>query len=185
MDEYIGVFKMFGGTYAPRGWMFCQGQLLSISQFTALFSILGNTYGGDGMTTFALPNLGGMVPIGSGTSRSSGNTYMLGQLGGSETNVLETKNIPAHKHNTKVHASTANAAYSQPTKTSVLAASGKPIGRDFENSYSYNDATPDVELSDQTITEDIVGAGAPFKNMQPFMVVNYIICIEGLYPPRP
>lgn len=185
MDEYIGIIKIFAGGFAPKGWMLCQGQLLSIAQYSSLFSILGTTYGGDGMTTFALPNLAGMATIGTGSSRMSGNTYYQGELGGAETTKLEARNLPPHKHNSRAHASTANATVSVPTVASILAAPGKPDGRGYDNSYGYTEATPDVELSGQTITEDVIGAGEPFRNMPPYMVMNYIICMEGLYPPRP
>lgn len=184
MDEYIGIIKIFAGSFAPRGWMLCQGQLLPISQYSALYSILGVVYGGDGVTNFALPNLSGLVPLGTGRS-FSGSTYMVGEIGGSEATTLTVQNIPPHKHNTKAHASTANASSSQPSARSVVATAGKPQGRDFEAFNAYSDATPDVLMSDQFITEDVVGSGVPIKNMQPFMAINHIICIDGLYPSRP
>lgn len=184
MDEYIGIVKIFAGTFAPKGWMFCQGQILSIAQNTALFSILGTTYGGDGVTTFALPNLGGLVPTGAGSSPVSGTRYIMGEIGGGESVTLGIPNMPAHVHNPKIHASSANAAYSQPKATSVLAAPGKPAGRDYENTYAFSDATPDVVMGATSVTEDVVGGSQPFKIMQPFMVMNYIICLQGLYPPR-
>lgn len=185
MEEFIGIIKIFGGTFAPRGWMLCQGQLLPISRYTALFSILGTNYGGDGITTFALPNLGGVVPIGTGVNSKSGARYEIAEVGGSETTKLEIANIPAHKHDIKIHVSSSNASYSKPLTTSVLAATGKPDGRDFEPFYGYTDATPDVQMSAAMATEEAIGGGAPIKNMQPFIAMNYIICLDGIYPPRP
>ena len=184
MDEYIGIIKIFAGTFAPKGWMLCQGQLLQISSNSALFSILGNSYGGDGRTTFALPNLGGMIPLGTGTSKA-GTKYDVADAGGTETTTLAIANIPAHAHGVKIFVSSSNATYGQPTATSVLAAIGKPQGRDFESFFGYTDATPDVQMSAAMATDETVGAGAPVPNMQPFMAMNYIICIQGIYPQRP
>ncbi|WP_432670332.1 phage tail protein [Flavobacterium sp. SM2513] len=184
MDEFMGMIKIFAGTFAPKYWMFCQGQLLSIAQNSALFSLLGTTYGGDGVTTFALPNLSGLAPIGTG-SATSGSRYELGQQGGSETTRLSIMNIPPHQHNPKLHASTANATQSTPGSTSVPATCGKLDGRNFDNSLGYSDATPDVVMSNAMATEDVVGGGSPINNMQPYMGINYIICIYGLYPSRP
>lgn len=185
MEEFIGIIKIFGGTFAPRGWMLCQGQLLPISRYTALFSILGTNYGGDGITTFALPNLGGLVPIGTGSNNRTGTRYELAEQGGAETTKLEIANIPAHKHDIKIHANSSHGSYSKPAATSVLAAVGKPDGRDFEEFFGYTDATPDVVMSAAMATEEPVGSGTSFKNMQPYMAMNYIICLEGIYPPRP
>jgi microcystin-dependent protein len=185
MEEFIGTIKIFAGTFAPRGWMLCQGQLLPISSYSALFSILGTNYGGDGVRTFALPNLSGMVPLGTGNSSVTGTKYDLGEVGGSETTKLEIVNIPAHKHDIKIHASSSNASYSQPLATSVLAAVGKSQGREFEAFFGYTDATPDMQMSGAMATEEPVGGGAPVANMQPFMAMNYIVCIDGIYPSRP
>lgn len=185
MDEYIGIVKLFAGTFAPRGWMLCQGQLLPVAQYSALFSIIGNTYGGTGTTTFALPNLCGLTAVGTGTSRASGTVYKVGEVAGSETTTILTQNMPPHQHSPMLHANTGNAQYSNPTTTSVLAAPGRPSGRDFESFYGYTDATPDVLMSGASVTDGIVGGGMPVSNMQPYIAMNYIICIEGLYPPRP
>ncbi|HEX8270791.1 MAG TPA: tail fiber protein [Flavobacterium sp.] len=184
MDEYIGICKIFGGTYAPQNYFFCQGQLLSISQFSALFSVLGTTYGGDGVTTFALPNLAGLAPIGIGASPVSGSRYSIGERGGVESMSLSVTNMPAHVHNPRLHASSANAAYSAPKPTSVLAAPGVPEGRGFTNSYGFSDGTADITMSAASVTEDPAGASQPFKIMQPFIAMNWIICYNGLYPPR-
>src|SRR6476620_8139642 len=99
MEGYIAESRLFAGNFAPRGWAFCQGQLLSISQNTALFSILGTTYGGNGQTTFGLPDLRGRVPIHSGGSQGPGlSPYDLGEMGGTETNTLTINQMPAHNH---------------------------------------------------------------------------------------
>ena len=184
MDEYLGIVKIFGGTYAPQNYMFCYGQLLSISQFTALFSVLGTTYGGDGQTTFALPNLQGLAPIGQGISPVSGTRYTVGGIGGAESVRLSASNLPPHAHNPRLHASSANAAYSSPKPTSVLAAPGTSDGRVYNNTFGYSDGTADVTVSAAAVTEDTVGDGQPFKTVTPYMAVNYIICVQGVWPPH-
>ena len=184
MDEYMGIIKMFAGTFAPRGWMFCQGQLLSIAQYQALYAIFGTTYGGDGMQTFALPNLCGRVAVGTGTAQRSGTNYQSGNSGGDENTTLITQNIPAHVHNTRAQVSRTNASYSQPTGKSVLAAPGSMVGREFQSINGYTDEAPDTQLNTKSILEEVVGAGTPFKNMQPYTALSYIICVQGVYPPR-
>jgi len=185
MEEYIGILKIFAGSFAPKGYMLCEGQLLSIAQYSALYSILGTVYGGNGTTTFALPDLRGLTPVGTGRSRVSGTEFKSGEVGGAETTTINTSNLPPHQHNPVMHASMANAAYSQPTASSVLATAVKPLGRELESVYAFTDATPDIEMSSAGITESLVGGGMPFKNMQPYIAMNYIICTEGLYPSRP
>lgn len=185
MDEYMGIIKLFAGTFAPRGFMLCQGQLLSISQWSALYSILGTQYGGDGQQTFALPNLSGRVGIGTGLSPQSATNYKEGDFGGSENNTLSVANIPAHQHNSRLQASSTNATYSTPTTKSFLAAPGETVGRDFKGISGYTDQDPDLQISPTAISEEVVGSGASFKNMQPYLAMNYIICVEGVYPSRP
>ena len=97
MDEYMAVIKFFAGNYAPQGYMYCQGQLLPVSQYSALFALLGVTYGGNGQTNFALPNFGGRVPVGTGQSSGTSN-YQLGQIGGAENITLNINNLPTHTH---------------------------------------------------------------------------------------
>lgn len=184
MDEYIGTIKLFAGSFAPRGYLLCQGQLLPISQYQTLFSILGTTYGGDGTQTFMLPNLCGRVAMGTGAAPRFGTTYPLGATGGDENTTLITQNIPAHAHKTRLQASSTSAGYSRPTTDSVLAAPGTNVGRDFKSTNGYTDAVPDISLNTKALTEEVVGSGTPFKNMQPYLAMSYIICIEGMYPPR-
>jgi microcystin-dependent protein len=184
MDDLMAIVKLFAGNFAPRGWLLCQGQLLPISQYQALFSLLGTTYGGDGKTTFALPNLNGVTALGAGIAKS-GKTYIQGQTDGSENVTMTVQNLAPHQHPIVVHANTGNGQYSAPKPTSVLAATGKPDGRDFEAFYGYTDATPNVQMSGAMLTEGVVGGGQPMQNMQPYLVMNYIICAQGIYPSRP
>ena len=170
MDPYIGQSIMFGGNFAPRGWALCNGQLLSIAQNTALFSILGTTYGGDGRTTFGLPDLRGRTPIHAGQGPGLTNRT-LGESGGAETVILSAGQMPAHSH-------VANAASGGGSATSpqnaVWAAS---TARD--NIYA---AAADTTLSPSAIGP--AGGGQSHDNMPPYQAVNYIIALEGIYPPR-
>lgn len=183
MDEYMGVVKMFAGNFAPRGYAFCQGQLLPIAQYQALFSILGVTYGGDGRTTFALPNLNGRVPVGTGQS-SGGSQYSLGQDGGVESVTLTQVEMPAHTHGAQVNVSANEATTNNPIGKVPGAAevqverSGPKIPVN-----AYADASTGAASPDST-TILSAGGNQPHNNMQPYLGLNYIICMEGVYPPR-
>jgi microcystin-dependent protein len=169
-DPYIGEIRMFAGNFAPRGWALCSGQLLSISQYTALFSILGTTYGGDGRVTFALPDLRGRAPVHAGQGPGLSNRN-LGQSGGEESHVLTTNEIPSHTHQLRGDSSVASTdmpANSSPARN----AGGIP---------SYGN-TADINMSPGAIQS--TGAGQGHNNMQPYLTVNFIIALEGIFPPR-
>ena len=171
----MGEIKLFAGTFAPKGWMLCSGQLMSISQNSALFSLIGNYYGGDGQVTFALPNLQGRVPIhagqGPGTSR-----YEIGQIGGSESVTLTTQQMPAHTHSINC-SSTAN----QPIPGSFYpAASSDPAIGTVINSYS---STTDSQMNPAAVIP--TGGSQPVLTVPPYLAMYYIIAIEGIYPSRP
>lgn len=180
MDEFIGIIKLFAGNFAPRGWAMCQGQLMSISANTALFSIIGTMYGGDGKTTFALPDLRGRAPIGIGQGPGLSN-YVQGQLGGNETNTLNTSNIPSHNH---------------PVTGSVqLPVNGEVANSDSpEGGYPALSSTPVYNHSagagqfagtlNVNLSTSAVGASQPVNNLMPYLAMNYIICLEGIYPSR-
>lgn len=171
MEPFIASIILFGGNFAPRGWAFCQGQILSIAQNTALFSLLGTTYGGNGQTTFALPDLRGRVPIhpGQGPGLSS---YSLGQMGGTETTTLLSTNIPAHTHALNAVSETGD----KPTpQGNFLAATG---ALDPE----YRSTGTVVPMASTAI--GISGNSQPFNNIQPYLALNYIIALEGIYPSR-
>ncbi|RFS15515.1 phage tail protein [Emticicia sp. C21] len=176
MEGYIAEIRMFAGNFAPRGWAFCQGQLLSIAQNTALFSLLGTTYGGNGQTTFGLPDLRGRVPIGTGqgpglTSRN------LGEVGGSETNTLLISQMPAHIH-------TLNASANGPTintaNGNLLASQSRSNGGTMPNVYAPNSGA--VPMGGSAI--GVAGGSQPVNNIQPYLGINFIICMEGIYPSR-
>ena len=182
MDEYIGIIKIFAGNFAPKGWMTCNGQILAISQYQALFSLLGTTYGGNGVTTFALPNLQSRVPIGMG--RGPGlSAYVEGQMGGTETVTLNITNIPAHVHQVSGNLSVkcnGNAANADTPESAYMAPSSTQI---------YNDAAAGGFMAADTVSINlpttVVGTNAPFPIMNPYIAMNYIICWQGVYPSRP
>lgn len=179
-DELMGVIKVFSGNFAPRGYMLCNGSLLSISEYTALYSILGTNYGGDGIKTFALPNLNGRIPVGTGAS-TTGLSYVLGEEDGSPTNTILTSNLPSFASQLKV--SSSNATTAVPSVTTSLAVSGTYAGRDFIPVNSFVDAAPDTMIYPQAAV--FIGQNLPVNNMPPYLGLNYIICVEGIYPSRP
>jgi microcystin-dependent protein len=182
MDEYIGIVKLFAGNFAPRGWMFCDGRLLSISNYSAVFSILGTTYGGDGKTTFALPNLKGRIALGAGNVTAN-EYYPLGVMAGTTQNTLLATNLPNIAGGFQLKVANKNANTSTPTATTSIAITGTQVGRDFNVVPSFvNNANPDTIINGQSIA--FVGQNLPMNNMPPYLGLNYIICVEGIYPPR-
>lgn len=184
MEPFLGQIIMFGGNFAPRGWALCDGQLLAIQQYSALFSILGTTYGGDGRTTFGLPDLRGRAPIHAG--RGAGLTPRgLGARGGSETTTLTTAQMPNHSHSAQFSETASQIAAhegpgnkSEPNPGNVLA--------EIPNGYRAGEANTHIDGGQITATVTIgnTGGGQPVNNMQPFQVVNYIIALQGTFPSR-
>lgn len=170
-EGFIGEIRMFAGNFAPKDWAFCQGQLLSISQNTALFSILGTTYGGDGRVTFALPNLSGRVPVGVGQGAGLTNRQ-LGEMSGTETVTLTTAQMPAHSHT--VNAVTADGNQNLPTNS--FPANTKTLDKE------YSTVAPNTTMNPTMI--GVSGGSQPFGVMQPSLGMNYIICVNGIYPSR-
>lgn len=170
-DPFIGEIKLVPYNFAPRNWAFCQGQILSIAQNTALFSLLGTTYGGNGQTTFALPNLQGRVPIseGQGPGLSS---YDQGQTGGEDRITLTINQLPAHNHGIRVSSSAATSV--DPLATYPAVATGS-VGNAYGSSESGTMHPNELQS---------VGGNQPHSNMQPYLVLNYIIALQGVFPPR-
>lgn len=168
-DPYVGEIRMFGGTYAPYGWSLCNGGLLAISEYSALFNLIGTTYGGNGVSTFAVPNLLGRMPIHAGQLHG-GQTYILGELGGLEQVTLTTSQMPSHNHTLNASTDAANAA--APT-ANVLATtpSGKP--------YIGNAPARGV-MNSASVAQS--GGSLPHDNMMPYLCVNFIISLFGIYP---
>lgn len=167
-QPFVGEIRMFAGNFAPAGWMFCDGQLLPISENETLFQLIGTTYGGDGEETFALPNLQSRVPIHMGTS-PSGTTYQLAEAAGTETVTITAQQTPIHNH--PMLASTSPAG-SQTPASNVLA---KSTQVDL-----FINAVPSDPLNNNAITP--VGGSQPHENCQPFLCINFIISLFGLFP---
>lgn len=183
MEPFIGEIIMFGGNFAPRGWALCDGQLLPISQNSALFSILGTTYGGDGRTTFALPDLRGRAALHPGSAPGL-TPRRLGEKLGTETNTLQTANLPAHNHSGSVQVSSANATKSAAEAGDSIAAPGTGSSRSFTPTEGFNSAAPNVKLGGATVATNNTGGGQSVNNMQPSLGVNFIIALQGTYPSR-
>jgi microcystin-dependent protein len=175
-NAFIGEIRIFGFTFAPRNWLFCDGQLLSIAQNTALFSIIGTYYGGNGQTTFAVPNFQGRSGVQQGTGPGL-STYDLGEMSGSETVTLTLGQIPIHAHviNTQA-ASTATQSAKLPTSNAYL-------GNSFPDAL-FNDQTPSPTTSFSPSAIGPAGQSLPHENMQPYLVLNYCMCQYGVFPSR-
>ena len=159
---YVGEIRIFAGNFAIAGWAFCDGSLQSISQNQTLFNLIGTTYGGDGQNTFALPDLQGRFPVHQGSG------YLIGQKAGVETVTLNTNQIPSHSH---VPASSGTGGSDNPTGNYWGASSGGKL-------YSTN--TPNLTMNNAAL--GITGGNQPHDNMQPFLCINYIISLFGIFP---
>jgi microcystin-dependent protein len=163
-QPYVGEIRMFAGNFAPAGWMFCEGQLLPISENETLFQLIGTTYGGDGESTFALPDLRGRIPV------HQGNGFILAETGGVEEVTLTVSQIPAHSH--PMLGSTANASSAVPDNNVFATANGFDLyfgGVDGNNTTSPN-------------TVGSVGGSQPHNNFQPYLCLNFIISLFGIFP---
>lgn len=185
MDPFIGQIIMFAGNFAPRGWAFCEGQLLAISTHQALFSILGTTYGGDGRTTFALPDLRGRAPIAPGQGPGL-SPYRWGQRGGAETVTLQVSQIPPHTHTAQTTAKLYG--QSEPGDDDVLGpnvvlASGSGTSSEVYSSEGANTQLREDSIAAQTTVYN-QGGGQWHANIQPFLALHYIIALQGVFPSR-
>ena len=175
MEPLLGEIKMFGGNFEPRGWAFCNGQLLPIAQNTALFSLLGTTYGGNGQTTFALPDLRGRAPLHFGTGPGL-TPKDLGELAGSENVTLIASQMPAHNH--QLTASNQPGGTDDPTNT----VPAKAFDQNAGNVNAYVATAPNVAMNPTAMS--VAGSSQPHDNMQPYLAVNFIIALEGVFPSR-
>ena len=177
MEGTIGEIRMFAATFSPRFWAYCNGQLLPIAQNTALFSILGTTYGGNGTTNFALPNMQSRVAVGTGNGPGLSN-YVLGQLSGVESNTITAANIPAHTH--------AIAGAAKMLTTTVPANAPAPGGNYFANDGSTKYKTTGTGTMKPATVAVALGSsgGAPVSNIMPYTGISYIICLSGIFPTR-
>lgn len=170
-DPFVAEIRIFGFNFAPTGWAFCNGQIMPISQNTALFSLLGTTYGGDGKSTFALPDLQGNAPLAPGQGPGL-SLYDLGQIGGSETVTLLQSEIPAHTHTIRVGEDPGDVP-TPATSTLTVSTGG------FAYSAS---ASPATNMSPNALAP--TGGSLPHNNMMPYLTLNFCIALQGVFPPR-
>lgn len=177
MEPYLGEIKMFGGNFAPSGWALCNGQLLPISQYAALFSILGTTYGGNGTSNFALPNYQGRVPMHWGTGPGL-TTRIIGETAGTENVTLIQNQMPIHNH--LVNASTTIADQLSPAANILGESADSGLGTNPTNFIAPSNAN--TTMAPTTIAN--AGGSLPHNNMQPYLVVTFIIALQGVFPSR-
>jgi len=168
LEHFIGIVKIFAGNFAPEGWALCNGQLLPINDYQALYSIIGTTYGGDGVRFFALPNLNGRVPLGVGSN------YSLGQNGGIESLTITASQLPAHSH---VYNALSGSSESDQPSGNYLAKTGGKF-------FAKKDATDKLLPMSQEVISPFKGGNQAHNNMSPYLVLNYVIALEGIYPSR-
>jgi microcystin-dependent protein len=168
-QPYVGEIRLFAASFAPAGWMMCSGQQLPISENETLFQLLGTTFGGDGQSNFDLPNLQSRIPIHMGTG--GGSTYQLAESGGTETVTLNVNQIPTHTH--PAVASTDQGTQLAPANNVLAALSPVSI-------YKPNNVAPNLPMNANSVTPQ--GGSQPHENMQPFLGINYIISLFGIFP---
>lgn len=168
MSAYVGEIRMFAGNFAPNGWMFCEGQTLSIAENDVLFQLIGTTYGGDGEETFNLPNLASRIPLHMGTG-PDGTTYQIGELAGTEQETLTTQQIPVHSH-----------AFLGSTGNGSQATPGGNVLSTSTVIKAYSAETPDTAMAANAVTP--IGGSQPHENTQPFLCINFIISLYGIFP---
>jgi microcystin-dependent protein len=181
-EPFIGEIKLFGFNFAPRGYATCSGQLLSIAQNTALFSLLGTYYGGNGQTTFGLPNLNGRVAIGMGQSPGTSD-YIIGQTAGTENCTLTTNQMPMHNHSAvgiTVNQAVGTSNDDAGAANNFISNSTSTMG-DFFGTVASADVMGAAKVGGATAT---AGGSQPFSILQPYLVINYSIALEGIFPSR-
>ncbi|MFJ7951294.1 phage tail protein [Lysinibacillus sp. NPDC096418] len=166
MDAYVGEIRMFAGNYAPQGWAFCNGQLLQIANNEVLFALIGTTYGGDGLTTFALPDFQGRVVLHQGTNPKTGTPFVMAKKGGAETVTLATTQLPAHTH--------------RAVASSLEGTTSNPENAVWAKGMQYSTQTPNGTMNSTIISSK--GSNFPHDNMMPFLSISYIIALEGIFP---
>lgn len=177
-SPFLAEVTMFGFNFPPKGWAFCNGQLMSISQNTALFSLIGTYYGGDAKSTFALPNIQGMAVLGQGQSPGT-SQYSVGETTGTEYETLLTSEIPAHNHSFTATS----------TAGTTLTSSGNQLAQAFSGGKqaSYTGNYLNANAANVTMSPaatNVTGGSQPHNNMQPYLTLNFCIALQGVYPPR-
>jgi microcystin-dependent protein len=181
MQPYVGEIRIFAGSFEPAGWMFCSGQLLPISENEVLFQLIGTTYGGDGESTFALPNLQGRVPIHMGTG-PDGTTYQIGEMAGTEFETLTVQQIPSHTHGaagkiTIPVRGDSPGHLAGPANAAIAVSPGKKF---FSKTESASGVMAPLDMGSSFVGP--AGGSQPHENTQPFLAVNYIISLFGIFP---
>lgn len=180
MEGTLAEIRMFAGNFAPRGWFFCQGQLLSIAQWTAVFALVGTTYGGNGQTTFGVPDFRSRLAKGTGTGPGLP-TVDLGEMSGTENITLLTTNLPIHNH-------TVSGTVSPQANNDTAGLTSDPTGRRLAatgNLYtSQNGDLVNMANNLVSLQTGLVGGNQPFNNLQPYLAMNHIMCVEGIFPSR-
>ena len=169
-NPFIGEIRMFGGTFAPAGWSFCSGQLMPISQNDALFTLIGTTFGGDGQETFGIPDLQGRIPVHQGTNPGTGTSYQIGEKAGTESVTLTTNQIPIHNHGLVVSSAVAQGTNPQ----------GSLLGQSTQAKLYIDGLSPNQSLNTQDVAPS--GGSQPHDNMQPYLTINFIISLFGIFP---
>lgn len=198
MDEYLGVIRLFAGSFAPQGWMFCDGSLLSVFQNEALFNVIGITFGGDGKINFALPDLRGRVVVAVGTNPAvTPGSIFIGQTGGNATVALNSTNLPLHTHQANVtqpqatlNVSNGNATQNVPLANSSIASPGTTASGSFVGTLGFASGTTNtvpLQGNSLKVTAPLVrnmetGTGTAFSVMPPYLGMHYIICTQGQFP---
>lgn len=186
MEDYLATIRTFAGNFAPKGFMFCNGQLLAIDQNSALFSLIGTTYGGDGSRTFGLPDLRGRSPIGTGQGPGLSN-YALGQQTGTENTTILINNMPSHNHpassSMTLNVNNQEAEVAVPVAGNALAAI---IDSSANALLGYTTKTPTIPLAGGTVATNVGlnGGNLPLSILQPTLAINYVICVSGMFPSR-
>ena len=193
----MSEIRMFAADFAPRFWAFCRGQVLAINTNQALFSLLGTTYGGNGTTTFILPDLRSRVAIGTGIAVGAVSNRVLGEVGGAETHTITIDEMQQHTHvsnlsgSGKMSVSSAAASLTTPVTGATIASPIKATGRSSTPLLGFNNAQPNVALGSASVnaaqlavTNAATGSNAAHTNMQPYLGMNYIICLQGIFPSR-
>lgn len=194
MEAYLAYIMYTAGTYAPVGWSLCQGQLMPVSQNGALYALVGNIYGGNGSQTFGLPHLGGRVAVGTGQAPGISHNYQLGEVGGVEQTTIQTNQMPMHVHGIPAQGGIPAVTDNTALDTSNQPEAGARLGVAYDTATS---AAPAIyvpaSVSGNTVNlagspagmTGAAGGSQPLPILQPYLALNAVICISGLYPPRP
>jgi microcystin-dependent protein len=184
MTPFIGMIQIFGFEWPPRGWARCDGAILAINNYTALFSLIGTIYGGDGRTTFKLPDLRGRVPVHSGSGPGL-TTRSIGQQGGAETTTLNQNNLPSHSHTAVVGGDVKMpVSEGDPNTDAIAGAFLTNQSTDFYHDTASTGEFAGALVNQITVTLQNTGNNTAFNNMQPYLVMNYCIALEGIFPSR-